>query len=50
MPAHLLAFAFNRRREQRALVAELIVDRDLGDARVSGDLFDRGRGIAVVEK
>jgi hypothetical protein len=50
MPAHLLAFALDRRGEQRPLVAELVVDRDLGNARIGCDLLDRGGGIAMVEE
>ena len=50
MLAHALTFAFDRRSEQPALVAELIIDRDLGNMRVGRHLFDRGRGKAMVEK
>ena len=40
MAAHLLAFAFYCRGEQRALFAELVVDRDLGNTGIGGDLLD----------
>ena len=50
MPPDLLAFAFHRRGEQRALVAELVVDGDFGDARIGSDLFDRGGSVTVMEE
>jgi hypothetical protein len=47
--AHLLAFALYRCGEQRPLVAKLVVNRDLGDARIGGNLFNRGRRKAMME-
>lgn len=50
MSAHLFTFEFDRSRKQGTLVTELIVDRDLGNPGIGGDLFDRGGSEAAVKK
>ncbi len=50
MPAHLLAFALYGSGEKRALVTKLIVDRDLGDPGIGGNLLDRSSCITNVKK
>jgi hypothetical protein len=48
--AHPRARRLDRGRQQPALVAEVVVDRHLGNAGVGGDGLDRGRLVAVREK
>lgn len=48
--SHLLALARHRSRKERALVAKVIVNRDLRYARIRRNLFDRGRRKSCVEK
>ena len=40
----------DRGSEQAALVAEAVVDRNLGHARVGGDLLDRTGGETMLEE
>lgn len=50
MPAHLFAFAFHRGGKKPALIAELVVDRDFGNARLRGNLFNGRSGKTFIKK
>ncbi len=50
MATHRFTLRLDSGGEESALVAEIIVNRHLGHACVSGDLFDRAGGETVCEK